>query len=259
MTETFNNTVSEQLVEKVRKLLSLSKSDNPNEASLALEKAKKLSVEYDLDLASINIHEKQKEEPIVKGESIGGDTKRISTCQKYISWLIQDYFNVKIIYHGGRYSGRTMTFVGKRADIEMAIYINNYLNEEMPRLWKKYYSSNSDIKISDKQSYLYGIYQGLSAKISESKKNTETEKFESIKITKGVNELERVKECYALTIKSTKEKLEEKVAEFYPHLRSNTTRINVSSYNAVNDGKTAGRNISLSRSLGYSGQSKSLT
>lgn len=253
-----NNTVSEELVNKVRKLLSLAQSDNLNESSLALEKARKLGVEYNIDLASINIHEKQKEEPVVKGDSINNG-KRETTCQKYINWLLVEHFNVRIVHSGGRYSGRTMTLIGKKMDIDMSIFINNYLNEEMPRLWKKYYDSTPGCRLEEKQSYLYGIHQGLSAKIAESQKNTEFEKFEFIKVNKGTDELEKVKECYALTIKSTKEKLEEKLYEYYPNLRSKgSVRLNLNSHNALNDGESAGRNISLARPLGYSGK-KSLT
>ena len=45
---------SERVVERIRKLLALSASSNPNEAALAAEKAVELAQRYNLDLAQID-------------------------------------------------------------------------------------------------------------------------------------------------------------------------------------------------------------
>jgi hypothetical protein len=50
--------VSEQVIEKIRKLLALSQSDNENEASLAMSRAEELLERYNLSISSIKIGDK---------------------------------------------------------------------------------------------------------------------------------------------------------------------------------------------------------
>jgi len=240
------NIVPDELVSKVRKLLSLSKSDNPNEAELAMSKAKKLAVEYDLDLSSIDIHDKQKPEPIVKGDSIQLG-KREPTCGKYIQWILTTHFNVRIIRSGGRYFGRSMTFIGRKQDIELSKYVWDFLNAELPRLWHRYYAQNPEVGIQGKQSFLFGCYQGINSKLTETKKTTEEERFNSIP---SLEELEKVKNNYSLMVVSHKNQLENAVMDYYPNLRKATNiRINLNCDNARSEGFKVGKNVNLNKPL----------
>jgi len=243
------NTVSDEVVNKIRKLLALGHSNNQNESELAMTKAKKLALEHEIDLSLIDAFAGQKEEPILRGEGVGVG-QRESTCQKYINWLLRDHFNVRIVNSGSRFWGRSIVFIGKRRDIDIATYVHGFLNSEMPRLWHRFYKQNGG-PLSQKQSYLYGIYKGLSEKLEQSVRETEQNKFDEIKALRGVEYGTTAQNSWALTVKSNREKLEEKLGEFYPHLRkSSRSTININSMGAMNAGKAAGRQINLNRPIG---------
>ena len=250
------NTVSSDLVEKIRGLLRLSTSDNVNESQLAMVKARELALKYELDLASIDAFDQKKsEEPIVKGGLEIG--KRMSICQHYVTNILMDFFNVRVIYSGRRSYGKTISFIGRTRDIELAQYLNNYLNEEFLRLWRKYYAQNENqgVTLDARGGFLYGLAQGLREKLNESQAKVERETFTQIKSEKSEFESNKVKECYALQIVSHKERLEEKVNEFYPHLRSHSGGHTVKNHNSIGAGKAIGKTISVNRPLGNGSRS----
>ncbi len=262
MIETVQNSIPTDLVEKVRKLLSLSLSDNPHEAELALSKARKWAAEYEIDLSAINIHGQQKAEPIVKGDTIHLGQRK-PTVNKYLAWLLESHFNVKIVYSGRRCSGRQMVFIGRTADIQMAQYVYSYLEQEFPRLWKAYYDKNyPEIQLKDKQSFCYGMYKGLDAKLIEAQKQAEEEKFQTIQKEMepkagDLAQLEQIKQCYSLAIVTHKESLNKALGEFYPHLsNAYNSGKNLRCGSAMDDGRVIGRTINLNRPIGNSAQSK---
>ncbi len=243
--------ISEQLVSKIKKLLALGKSDNINEASLAMEKAQKLCLEHDIDLCSINIDTPAKtQEPIIQ-ESID-QKKRLGTVQKYISWLLNKHFNVKVIYTGNRYFGRQINLIGKKIDIELARYIQSYLSDLLPKLWHEYYHSTPGVRLDEKHSYIYGLYQGICEKLRESKEKVKEEKFELVGAQRGEEVKERLKQNYSLMVISDHDRINQKVEEYYPNLRSNKIYVDFSSHDALQDGKEKGRKISLNRPIGNS-------
>jgi hypothetical protein len=104
--------------------------------------------------------------------------------------------------------------------------------------------------LEKKQSYLYGISQGIEQKLNESKKLTEQVKFEEIKQNKGDEESQKAQSCYALTVKNDKEKLKTALEDFYPNLKSSSSRNwNCHSHDAISDGRKAGYNVSLNRPI----------
>jgi hypothetical protein len=240
-----NNTVPEELVSKIRKLLALGNvNTNTNEAELALTKAKQLAVEYEIDLSTIQIFdEKVKLEPILKGEPINSGA-RFSVCQKFVNWIIQSHFNVKVITSGGRYGGRQLVFIGKKTDVEMATYVNSFLNNEFMRLWHVY-QKNHNLRAADRNSFIYGMYKGLDEKLTETKKNTENNKFATM--SNG----EVVRNNYQLMVVNEKQRLEDAVGDFYPHLRKISVSVGrISRHDLMGAGKSTGRNINISRPVG---------
>lgn len=240
-----NNTVPDQLVSKIRKLLALGNfNDNGNQAELALAKAKQLAVEYEIDLASIQIFdEKPKLEPIIKGEGIESGC-RFSVTQKFVNWILQAHFNVKVIMSGGRYGGRYINLIGKKTDVETANYVNKFLNDELMRRWHSYQKKNN-LRAAVRNSYLYGLYQGLDAKLAEAKKNAEEGKFSTM------NNGEQIRGNYQLMVVNEKKRLENAVGDFYPHLRKVSISVGRAyRQDIIGDGKRDGRNINITRGIG---------
>jgi hypothetical protein len=246
--------INDSLVEKIRKLLALGSAlnDSPEQAELAMRKAKQLAIENDIDLASIQVFENKKsDEPIVKGEGINLG-KRESVCQKFIYWVLQNHFNVKVITNGGRYYGKQLTLIGKTKDIQIATYINTYLNQEFMSLWHKYRASHYEAQTKDRNSYFWGLYNGLDSKLKEQSKTTESASFSSIVAARGSQAASQVQNCYALTVVSNKKRLEDAMNDFYPRLRSRSRSSGNGhhSESARESGFAAGRNISLRMGIG---------
>ena len=237
-----NNTISDSVVEKIRKLLALSTSDNQHESELALMHAKRLAASNDIDIALINIHAKQNtQEPIVKNEGINlGNRKSIT--QKYVSWILQDHFGVKIIYFGNRLRGMTMVLLGRKDKITIAEYVQNFLNREFMNLWRAYYSA-SGCDLSARDSYLMGLHRGLSGKLSNEQKAVETEKLS--------NQTAETQSCFALMVRNESEQLAKAVKDFFPRLRHATkTKFNGSfDGDALANGSVDGAKINLRPSL----------
>lgn len=248
-----NISISDSLVEKIRKLLALSSNlnDSKEQAELAMKKAVELATQSGINLATIQVFENKKsEDPIIKGEEISLG-KRKSVCQKYIAWLLQNHFHVKVIYEGGRYTGNSLILIGLKKDIEVATYIQGYLNQEFMRLWHQYRKANPAVQTSQRNSYLWGLYEGLTTKLKNQESETESETFSTMESNQGVETTTKIKECYAVTKVSHKKRLEKSLEDFYPRLH--TISRSYTNYNhsesARESGFNAGKNISLRKGI----------
>lgn len=252
-------TISDSLVEKIRKLLALASelNDSKEQAEMAMQKARALAVQHDIDLASIQVFENKKsDEPMEKSDevSLGG---RKSVCQKFICWLLQNHFKVKIIYTTGYDASwnrvQKIVFIGKKSDIEIATYVNQYLNTEFMRLWRAY-AKWSNAKVDQRNSFIWGLYNGLSDKLEAAEKTAKEDGFSALAQTKTVEEVEQVKACMALTLKTHKERLDEAVDQFFPRCRTVRTRTAYAhSETARSAGYQQGQNINLRRGIGGGG------
>ena len=245
------NTISDDLVAKIQKLLRVSTSANEHEAGLAMAHAQKLCTRHNIDISSIQAFEPSKgEEPVVKSDEVSLG-KRLPIAEKYVVHIVQDFFNIKIIYHGGRHFGRRVTFVGKKPDIEIAQYIYNYLNHTFLQLWRDYYNENDTIRLEERGSYFYGLQQGLTEKLKQSRVEAETERFEEIRREQNENAANEIKNQYGLMVVNQQKRLEDKMKEFYPRLGTmNRSYSSGYSRNAFNDGKAKGKTISVNRAIG---------
>ncbi len=252
MTATFNNTITDSLVEKIRKLLALASelNDSKEQAEAAMKKAMALATLHQIDLAAIEVFEaKKSDEPIEKNENISLG-KRASVCQSYICWILKNHFNVRVIYTGGRYYGRKLILIGKRTDIDIATYVNSFLNTEFMKLWHEYRKTNPMAQTKDRNSFLWGLYEGMCSKLKEGESEAKKSAFETLAQTRTETEIDQVKNCMALTVTTHQERLEKATEEFFPHLRSKRSYVSYShSGEARQAGYSAGRTISLRRGV----------
>lgn len=251
------NNIPDNLVEKIKKLLRLAESSNhAGEMELAMQKAKALAVQYEIDLNTINLEGEKKVEPIEKGNPINIG-RREPVAQKFVNWILQTHFNVRLVHFKSRQHGSQTTMIGRKSDLEIAEYLHGFLNKEFMRLWHNYRYNSSGVSTKDRNSFLYGIYKGLDSKLTDAQKNTETEVFNNM-VTTGTPEIKvnEVKQCYALAKVSLQENLRNKLEEFYPDLRkAPKKRLVVNSCSALQAGFQAGQQISLRRGIAGVNQS----
>lgn len=119
----------DNIIEKIKKLLALSKSDNQHEAALALQKAFQLMKAHnitDYDIAMSEVKE-------AKSQPINGI--RVNIIKHKLASLIARLFSCEL-YYSGLYNGDArkktiVNFVGIDANAEIASYCFDLLERKM--------------------------------------------------------------------------------------------------------------------------------
>lgn len=213
--------MNDKLIEKLRKLLALA-GNNPSqsEAELAMSKAQEMALEHGIDLALIG--QAPDEDDVIIEERIEMG-QRLPTTNTFVTNILTKFFNVRIILSGSRVSGRRLVFVGKKESIDTAKYIYSWLGETMVRCWRTYYDNTPGINLADKQSYLFGFYNGLVGKL-----NRNRNEIESSKLT---NDGDRNK--YAVACVNLSQRIQSFIDENFDGIRKTATKsiaINAASY-----------------------------
>lgn len=123
----------ESIIEKIRALLRLAKSDNPHEASLALQRAAEIATKHALDLSDIS-----PDDDLAKllGELLPCPARLAREWVEAYN-IVHGFFNVDVTVLKG--TSRVL-FVGTKLDIEIAEYICTFLVRscrDCLSVWKK--------------------------------------------------------------------------------------------------------------------------
>lgn len=237
--------MNESLLKKLQKLLNLSKSTNVHEAEAALQKAMAIATEAGIDLAMVSARNESEAEKLEMMEETIQTGKRLPSLQKYASWLLNKHFNVRVIYSGCRYWGRSISILGDKRDVEFAKFVNEFVQDDMQRRWE-YYKKANDLTVKMKDTFMYNLWRGLDSKLEEAKKGAEESKFNAMPQI----EREQTQAQYALVLSNKIKAVESFVHRQYPNLSRSKTRVNVISNSTVaSDGYSIGRSININRPL----------
>jgi hypothetical protein len=237
----------DQVKSRIHKLLNMTKSENENEAKIALVQAQKLAMTYQLDLE--DAIEEPKEDEFDQKNAF--DWEREPVIWKHVVYILQGYYNVTVIY-SPKYRGKRVSFIGRKSAIENAEVVSNYLLRTFDQLWKNYKTENN-LSNRDKYSYLSGLERGVKDKLRESR--TDTVKERAKELTGAVSE-EKLIEKYNLAFKREDEKRDDFVGSLYPRLGKSSKRSSSFGFssNVASDGFQAGRNINIGGKVaGYLG------
>ena len=122
----------DNILNKIQKLLNLSKSSNPNEAASALRMARTLMQKHNVSMSDVELSTIDECSVSLKG--MFSDRKIIGM----LSTIIMKCFNIKCLC---RISGNRIvkiTFVGEKTSIELATYAFTYLSRQMLNVKKEY-------------------------------------------------------------------------------------------------------------------------
>ncbi len=126
------------IVDRIKKLMSLSHSDNVHEAAEAAAQAQRLMMEHKIEMAdlSLNSNEKRLPEEVVETGLEGTLERRSKAVQWRISLSsrIAGAFNCKVYFHS-----RTnfIGVMGLKSDVETVQYLMQYFGLEIERLVEK--------------------------------------------------------------------------------------------------------------------------
>ncbi len=272
------------IIERAKKLLALAQSATGNERDVALAKANSLIAEHKIDMVLLDAALQDKPEEFAEEKiegAVGTYRSRMPVEIKFIGWLLKNHFNVEIVYSTRRCPERNVVvkyfnMFGRKSDAEFARWLTGYLQEEFLRRWD-YFRKSHGAGRGDRNTFLYGLYEGLDEKLDEEKAALEARKFSevaadeldhesqdaddaraaSISGTDHVSDLkhparseEQLKDKYALAVVDEEKAREIAHKTLYPRLTSSrSSRMSLNSGGARSAGRDAGRMISTRRPL----------
>ncbi|MBU5438929.1 DUF2786 domain-containing protein [Tissierella sp. MSJ-40] len=161
----------ENIILKIKKLLSLGESNNKNEAEVALLKAQELLVKHKLSLKEIEENETENLKVIKKKTNV---TFRTGKWKGILAGLIADNFNC-YCYYNTRYSHR-IVFLGKEEDVSICELLLTYaidtIESTCKRLAYKYSKNGYSVK-GLTNDYALGFIDGLYKQFERQKRENQ--------------------------------------------------------------------------------------
>lgn len=217
---------NQEILKKVKKLLSLATSSNKNEAENASKKAQELLLRHNL---SIDEYVSKSELDQIEIDSM----TKSNVVADVIQILLKDFFFVRCYYqlqashykNGKLMTIKTVQMIGTESNIEIAKYVYDYLTFTFNHLWKEY-KKETLCHVSAKKSFIYGLYYGLRDKLAEQQRNV-------------LNE-------YGLVVVPN-----QALNDYMSTLNLKTKKSNNNNYNsnAANAGKSLGSNININKGV----------
>lgn len=163
--------MNEDVLNKIRKLLALSKSSNAHEASLAAARAADLMLKYQISEASVSGSEEQpEEEPGVHQFDTTGKKNR-TLWRGTLAGGIARAFGSKIYWEGV-----SIKFVGRPSDLQACLYLYQLLVKEVDRLaedgWEGEGVESGHNARSWKSAFRQGCAQTIRDRLVEQRKST---------------------------------------------------------------------------------------
>lgn len=165
-----------KIIDQIRKLFSLSKSPNENEAALALEKARQLMVKYNID--QTDLASKDISDIIEIDFELAKDNKPAES----LSYWIGQAFSIRPILIMRRDKSSKMRFIGSKTDVAVGTYIFSYMLDLIEVKSKEYIAllkaknPNMDWRgrvLTIKKDYSQGFVKAVSAKLKQLKEDHE--------------------------------------------------------------------------------------
>jgi len=155
---------SMRMLDKVRKLLSLARSGNENEAFLAMQKANELIEKYNID----RIEEDRAAKAVYA--IIHHKRKRIENYQRRICLILREHFFVDVVYSSlydpaDCQTYRTIELLGTIENVRIAEYVYYFLMNQMEILWRAHQQKLSAPASGNKRSYRLGVLKGFHEKL----------------------------------------------------------------------------------------------
>lgn len=223
------------VIEKVQKLLSLSKSDNIHEATAAARQANRLIDQHRLTMADLETETQVIEDPLEE------DSEYIYTSGKVTPWKIILLNN--LAHHYGLYhynsgtweTGRKISrfkLIGRRSDIAVARYMFAWLVATCQRLANLEAKGKGRVFVS---SYCEGFVQGVNVQMAASREELKKQATSSAIVKIDNRGLDARSHAYKV------------VKGLYEKQGSSARRLDPNAYTA---GKERGKNVHLGASLG---------
>lgn len=122
----------DEVIDKVRKLFQLAKSSNENEAALAATKARELLSKHNLAMSDLSVEEIRSSVEVAEAFVDAG--KVLRNWIKGLIVHVSRAFECQHLVRRRPGASPLLSFIGTRADCEVAAYTFRFLVEELKRL-----------------------------------------------------------------------------------------------------------------------------
>jgi len=124
-----NGLTREQIIDKVKKLMALSKGSNfEGETDTALQKARDLLAKYNMDMSEVEAKAYQEAKPEFKESDI-----QVGAWQFPLAKVIGSYVNCSPFYSSG-INGQCIRFIGMKAELEICIYTYHHVAQQIDKM-----------------------------------------------------------------------------------------------------------------------------
>lgn len=151
----FMNAEQLQVVEKVKKLMALSKSPSEAEAAAALEKARLLLARYDLSIAEL-------EESEAVGETVLLEKKRLRVWESALVGVVSRASFTEALHYRSRQLGKIL-LIGREVNLVGARELFCYLHQAILILGRQY-----SPQVAHVESFRLGVVQRIGERLEES-------------------------------------------------------------------------------------------
>jgi hypothetical protein len=148
-------------IDKIKKLLRLSKSPNPHEAELALERAFDIAAKYNIDVDSLDLGE-DLNTIITEASRVG---MRLSLSKKLALNVVLNFFNVTPVL-----SYPNVKWIGTTANVAIGKYVWEFVASACDRAvseekqnWPTKFTENR------RRNYIFGFFNGVFHSLNEGK------------------------------------------------------------------------------------------
>ena len=220
--------MDKKLLEKIQKLLSLANSDNEHEAKLAMDLANELLVKHNISMQTAT-------ESLEYERTVLSEDARACVEDKFVNDILKKHFFVKIVKSRGRVNHTTTTvtyILGTDTNVQIATYVHGYLKATFKSLFKAY-KKETGCKANARQSYYFGLLDGISSQFEKTKKKVEQKE--------------------GLVVVEDK-KLKSFLMTAFPRLKTRTQGVPNRDQDATQAGIEHGKEVRISRGISSNGQ-----
>lgn len=160
-----------RVLDKVTALLALAQSGNQHEAENAAALAQRLMLKHNVALADAPGRRRY------GFRHLGAIKGRHQESEHILAAILADHFFVEVIWVPGYRPedgkrGSVLEICGSLANLEMASYVHDFLEQTAERLWKEHKKALGIRRNRDRRSYIAGVMEGFRERLSAEKKRS---------------------------------------------------------------------------------------
>lgn len=155
----------QSIIERVKRLLALSQSDNANEAAVATAKANALIDQYRLSVDQLT-PDSAASDPLIQSDEPLYHAQRAMAWRKLLAVRLSRHYGCFVWNHTSQ-GGVCLRVAGRKSDVDILRYMFAYISSECERIGTKTCKGKGRTYA---ESYRSGFVDGVTAKLAESRR-----------------------------------------------------------------------------------------